>query len=38
MIDLTLAATLKPKIELRDVKKSFGGNHVLNGVSLRLRP
>lgn len=34
MIDISSAATPKPKIELRDVKKSFGNKTVLNGVSL----
>lgn len=34
MIDISSAAMPKPKIELRDVKKSFGNKAVLNGVSL----
>jgi phospholipid/cholesterol/gamma-HCH transport system ATP-binding protein len=34
MIDISSAAMPKPKIELRDVKKSFGSKVVLNGVSL----
>ncbi|MGB4101181.1 MAG: ABC transporter ATP-binding protein [Alphaproteobacteria bacterium] len=34
MIDISLSALPKPKIELRDVKKSFGDKTILNGVSL----
>jgi len=36
--DVTSAATAQPLVEMRDIRKAFGGIHAVDGVSVNLYP